>query len=135
MSITVRLEDELDVSRGDMLCRPHNQPTVSQDLEALVIWMTTDPLQPKNRYALKHTTRWVRAMVTELRYAMDVSKLARDEGVTELGLNQVGRIRLRTTAPLFYDAYGTNRTTGSFILVDETTHQTVGAGLLLEPRT
>ncbi len=131
MSVTVHLEDELDISRGDMLCRPHNQPTVSQDLEAMICWMSETPLSPKGRYALKHTTRWVRAMVTGIGYELDVNTLHRKEGVTSLGLNGIGRISMRTTAPIFYDEYRRNRATGSFILVDESTNATVAAGMLL----
>jgi sulfate adenylyltransferase large subunit len=130
MAVTVHLEDELDVSRGDMLCRPNNKPTVGQDLDAMVSWMVDRPLQKGGRYALKHTTRWVRAMVTEMQYRLDVNTLHRDEVATKLGLNDIGRIRLRTTAPIFYDAYDRNRTTGSFILVDETSNETVAAGML-----
>ena len=131
MAVTVRLADDLDVSRGDMICRPNNQPTVGQDLDAMVCWMTDRPLKHRGRYALKHTTRWVRAMVTELQYRLDVNTLHREEGPGELGLNDIGRIRLRTTAPIFYDEYRRNRATGSFILVDESTNETVGAGMLL----
>ncbi len=135
MSVTVHLEDELDVSRGDMICRPQNRPIVGQDLDAMICWMSDRPLQPKARLALKHTTRWVRAMVTNLQYRLDVNTLHRDEGVAQLGLNDIGRVQLRTTAPIFYDEYRRNRATGSFILVDEATNDTVAAGMLLaEPR-
>ena len=131
MSVTVHLEDEIDISRGDMLCRPNNQPTASQDLEAMVCWMSDKPLELKGRYALKHTTRWVRAMVTNVQYELDVNTLHRKEGVATLGLNGIGRISMRTTAPIFYDEYRRNRATGSFILVDEATNNTVAAGMLL----
>ncbi|AKF09082.1 sulfate adenylyltransferase subunit CysN [Sandaracinus amylolyticus] len=135
MSVIVHLEDELDVSRGDMLCRPSNKPVVGQDLDAMVCWMADQPLTPKSRLALKHTTRWVRAMVTNISYKLDVNTLHRNESVPSLGLNDIGRIQLRTTAPLFYDEYRRNRTTGSFVLVDESTNATVAAGMLLsEPR-
>ena len=134
MAVTVHLEDDLDVSRGDMLCRPNNQPTVGQDLDAMVSWMVDRPLQKRGRYALKHTSRWVRAMVTDLQYRLDVNTLHRDEGATQLGLNDIGRVKLRTTAPIFYDSYDRNRTTGSFILVDESTNDTVAAGMLLGDR-
>ncbi|MDQ3035445.1 MAG: sulfate adenylyltransferase subunit CysN [Myxococcota bacterium] len=135
MSVTVHLEDEIDVSRGDMICRPANKPVAGQDLDAMICWMSDRPLQPKARLALKHTTRFVRAMVTNLQYKLDVNTLHRDESVTELGLNDIGRVQLRTTAPIFYDEYRRNRATGSFILVDENTNATVAAGMLLpEPR-
>src|ERR1051325_4591486 len=131
MSVTVHLADDLDVSRGDMLCRPNNQPTVGQDLDAMVCWMTDRPLAAKGRYAIKHTTRWGRAVITDLLYRLDVNTGHRDEAARELKLNDLGRIRLRTTAPLLYDPYRRNRTTGSFILVDEATNTTVAAGMLL----
>ena len=135
MSVTLHLEDELDISRGDMICRVHNKPTVGQDLDAMICWMSDQPLHPKARLAIKHTTRWARAMVTNLQYKLDVNTLHRDESVQSLGLNDIGRVQLRTTAPLFYDEYRRNRATGSFILVDEATNNTVAAGMLLtEPR-
>jgi sulfate adenylyltransferase subunit 1 (EFTu-like GTPase family) len=113
-----------------MICRPNNRPTVGQDLDAMICWMTDRPLKKRGRYALKHTTRWVRAMVTELQYKLDVNTLHRDESPEQLGLNDIGRVQLRTTAPIFYDPYQRNRATGSFILVDEATNETVGAGML-----
>jgi len=131
MSVTVHLADDLDVSRGDMLCRPNNQPAVGQDLDAMVCWMTDRPLAAKGRYAIKHTTRWGRAVITDLLYRLDVNTGHRDEAARELKLNDLGRIRLRTTTPLLYDPYRRNRTTGSFILVDEATNTTVAAGMLL----
>jgi len=135
MSVTVHLADDVDVSRGDMICRPHNRPVAGQDLDAMVCWMTDAPLLPRARLALKHTTRWARAMVTNVQYRLDVNTLHRDESAGKLGLNDIGRVQLRTTVPLFYDEYRRNRATGSFILVDEATHRTVGAGMLLpEPR-
>jgi bifunctional enzyme CysN/CysC len=133
MSVTVRLEDDIDISRGDMVCRPHNQPTVGQDVEAMVCWLTDRPLQPNGRYAIKHTTRNARAVVKELRYRLDINSLHRDENCTGLGLNEMGRISLRVTAPLMYDEYRRDRNTGSFILVDEATNATAGAGMILGP--
>jgi bifunctional enzyme CysN/CysC len=132
MSVTIVLEDELDVSRGDMICRPHNQPHVGQDVDAMVCWMTEQStLQPRAKLAVKHTTRSARAMVTELRYRLDVNTLHRDESANALGLNEIGRVGLRITQPLFHDEYRRNRETGSFILVDEATNNTVGAGMIL----
>jgi sulfate adenylyltransferase large subunit len=131
MSVIVHLADDVDVSRGDMICRPNNQPIVGQDLDAMVCWMTDRPLAPRGRYYIKHTTRWARAMVTDLLYKLDINTLHRQENVAQLGLNDIGRIRLRTTTPILHDAYARNRTTGSFILVDEATNATVGAGMLL----
>src|SRR5256884_1138413 len=133
MSVTVRLEDDIDVSRGNMLCRPHNQPTVGQDIEAMVCWLTDRPLQPNGRYALKHTTRTARAVVKDLRYRLHINTPHPDEECTGLGLNEMGRLHLRVTAPLMFDDYRRDRATGSFILVDETTNATAGAGLILGP--
>ncbi|HUZ20930.1 MAG TPA: GTP-binding protein [Acidimicrobiales bacterium] len=133
MSVVVRLADELDISRGDMICRARNQPTIGQDLSAMVCWMSDATLSVGSKLALKHTTRWVRALVRDLHYRLDVNTLRRDRSVAGLGLNDIGRIDLRTTAPLFYDDYRRDRTTGSFILVDEVTNATVGAGMILRP--
>src|SRR5215217_2063286 len=131
MSVTVRLEDDLDVSRGDMICRPHNAPAVSQDVEAMVCWMTDKPLQAGAKLAIKHTTRTARTVVRALRYRLDINTLHRDEQATELGLNAIGRVHLRTTQPLFADEYRRNRTTGGFIVIDEATNATAGAAMIL----
>jgi bifunctional enzyme CysN/CysC len=130
MSVTVRLADYLDISRGDLICRPTNAPHVTQDLDALVSWMTDEPLRPRQRLAVKHTTRTVRAMVKDVQYRLDVNTLHRDQDAGQLGLNDIGRVRLRTTQPLFVDDYARNRVTGRFILIDEATNATVGAGML-----
>jgi bifunctional enzyme CysN/CysC len=130
MAVTVRLADDLDVSRGDVICRPANAPHVTQDLDAMVCWMTDEPLRARQRIAIKHTTRTVRAMVKELQYRLDVNTLHRDMDADHLGLNDIGRIQLRTTQPLFVDDYARNRVTGRFILIDEATNTTVGAGML-----
>jgi bifunctional enzyme CysN/CysC len=130
MSVTVLLEDDIDVSRGDMICRPHNMPTVAQDVEAMVCWMTDEPLVAGQKFAIKHTTRMARAMVKDVRYRLNVNTLHRDETASELGLNDIGRLQLRTTQPLLCDPYGRNRTTGAFILIDERTNRTVAAGMI-----
>jgi sulfate adenylyltransferase subunit 1 (EFTu-like GTPase family) len=114
-----------------MICRPHNKPVVGQDLDAMVCWMTDKPLKVGDFLMLKHTTRWVRAMVRSINYRLDVNTLHRDEYATTLGLNDVGRVNLRVTQPLFYDSYRRNRQTGSFILAAEDNNATVGAGMLL----
>jgi len=132
MSVAVRLADDLDVSRGDMLCRPHNQPRVAQDIDAMICWLSEGPpLRLGARYGIKHTTRSARAVVKGLDYRLDVNTLHRQEGVESLTLNEIGRVRLRTTAPLFADEYRRNRTTGSFLLIDEASGATVGAGMIL----
>ena len=131
MSVVVTLEDDIDVSRGDMLCRPHNQPHASQDLDAMVAWMSEGPpLKVGSKYAIKHTTRWGKAMVRDFQYRLDVNTLHRDESSDSLSLNEIGRVRLRSTTPFFFDEYRRNRETGSFVLVDESTNVTVGAGMI-----
>jgi bifunctional enzyme CysN/CysC len=131
MSVTVRLTDDIDISRGDMMCRPQNQPRATQDIEAMVCWMTDEPLRVRGMYAVKHTTRSVRAQVREVDYRIDVNSLHREESADTLSLNEIGRIKLRTTKPLFVDEYRRNRTTGSFLIIDEATGATVGAGMIL----
>ncbi len=131
MAATILLEDDLDISRGDMICRVNNQPTPTQDLEAMVCWMSeASQLTAGSKLAIKHSTRWARALVKDFRYRLDINTLHRDPDTTSLSLNEIGRVRLRTTQPLFVDTYERNRTTGSFILVDETTNVTVGAGMI-----
>ena len=133
-SVVVRLEDDLDISRGDMICRRNNRPNVGQDVSAMVCWMAAEPLREGSMYAIKHTTRWARAMVRSLQYRLDVNTLHRDMEAGELQLNDIGRIHLRTTTPLLFDEYRHNRPTGSFVLVNEQTNATVAAGMLLRPQ-
>ncbi len=130
MSVTVRLEDDVDVSRGDMICRPANAPRPSQDIDAMVCWMTNEPMRPRQKLAIKHTTRSGRALVKDIQYRLDINSLHRDQETKTLGLNEIGRVQLRTTTPLLCDPYSKNRTTGSFILIDEATGVTVGAGMI-----
>ncbi|WP_428961980.1 sulfate adenylyltransferase subunit 1 [Micromonospora fluostatini] len=133
MSVTVRLTDEIDISRGDMICRPHNAPTPSQDIEAMICWMDeTRPLHIGGKYTIKHTTRTARTIIRSLQYRLDINTLHRDDTATHLTLNEIGRVRLRTTIPLLADEYRRNRTTGGFIIIDETTHRTVAAGMIIE---
>lgn len=129
MSVVVRLTDDVDVSRGDMICRTKNMPEPSQDLDAMVCWMASKPLQPRQKLAIKHTTRSGRALVKDVQYRLDVNTLHRGDS-SELGLNEIGRVQLRTTQPLMVDPYERNRATGSFILIDEATNATVGAGMI-----
>ncbi|MGH1505651.1 MAG: sulfate adenylyltransferase subunit CysN [Acidimicrobiales bacterium] len=134
MSVTVTLTDDIDISRGDMICRPNNQPSSTQDIDAMICWMSDhSKLLPGQKLAIKHTTRWARAMVKDLQYRLDINTLHRDEDANELGLNEIGRVKLRTTQPLFVDEYRRNRLTGSFILVDENTNVTVAAGMIINP--
>lgn len=131
MSVTIRLTDEIDISRGDMIVRTHNSPTVGQDLEMMVCWLSEKPLVENGKYAIKHTTKDARCIIKEVRYKVDVNDLHRIEDDKEIKLNDIARIIIRTTAPLFYDSYRRNRVTGSIILIDEATNETVGAGLII----
>ncbi|MGD9736467.1 MAG: adenylyl-sulfate kinase [Solirubrobacterales bacterium] len=132
MAVTLLLEDEIDVSRGDMICRPSNQPTANQTFEAMVCWFDeTSSLRTDVPYQLKHTTRWVAAEVEALRYQLDVDTLHRDLEAETLEVNDIGRIAIHTASPLFFDTYRLNRTTGSFILVDPATNLTVAAGMII----
>jgi sulfate adenylyltransferase large subunit len=130
MSVALRLADQIDVSRGDMIVEPDDQPTSARELEAHVCWMSDKPLEPRSRYAIKHTTRTARAVVQEIEHRVDINTLEH-VGATELGLNEIGRVRLRCSEPLVVDPYSRNRTTGSFILIDESTNDTVAAGMII----
>jgi sulfate adenylyltransferase subunit 1 (EFTu-like GTPase family) len=133
MSLTLRLEDELDISRGELICRPDEAATVARELAADVCWMTDEPLRAGGRYALKHTSRSATAIVDRIENLVDVHTLARSQPADELALNDIGRVHLRTNVPLAFDAYTSNRRTGSFILIDESSNETVGAGLIAAP--
>jgi bifunctional enzyme CysN/CysC len=133
MSVTVLIDDDIDVSRGDMFCRPHNRPSVSQDIEAMVCWMSeARTLTPQSRLLVKHTTRTVKAIVRDLQYRLNVNTLHRDETASELSLNEIGRVTLRLTQPVFCDPYQRNRMTGGLILIDEATGATVGAAMITD---
>jgi sulfate adenylyltransferase subunit 1 len=131
MSVTMTLEDDIDISRGDMIAKPDNQPTVGQDIDMMVCWLNKEPLDPNGKYTIKHTTKEARCIIKEVKYKVNINTLHRVEGDKEIGLNDIGRIKIRTTEPLFYDAYKKNRTTGSIILIDEFTNETVGAGMII----
>ena len=130
MSLTLRLEDELDVSRGELICRPDEAATVARELAADVCWMTDTPLRAGGRYALKQTSRDATAIVDRIEDLVDVDTLQRTQPAEQLQLNEIGRVHLRTSVPLAFDAYTSNRRTGSFILIDESSNETVGAGLI-----
>ena len=133
-AVTLELADDIDISRGDLICRPHNRPHVGQDIDAMVCWLSSDAqLTPGARYTLQHTTRSTRAVVRELDYRLDVNTLHRDESAGGLSLNEIGRVRLRTQQPLLFDSYRRSRDTGSFVLVDESTNNTVAAGMITGP--
>jgi sulfate adenylyltransferase subunit 1 len=132
LSLTLTLEDEIDISRGDMIVKPNNQPQVSQDIEAMICWFSDSlKLRPKGKFILRHTTREVKAVVQDVRYKVNINTLHKIEGDTQFSLNEIGRISLRTSSPLFYDSYRRNRNTGSFILIDAGTNETVAAGMIL----
>lgn len=131
MSVVITLNDEIDISRGDMIVRTNNQPHVGQDIDLMVCWLNEKPLNPRGKYTIKHTTQELRCLVKDIRYKVNINTLHRIEDDLTLGLNDIGRIAIRTTKPLYYDNYRRNRATGSVILIDEFTNETVGAGMIL----
>jgi sulfate adenylyltransferase subunit 1 len=131
MSVTITLEDDIDISRGDMIVRENNMPEEGQDIELMVCWMSETPLQLNGKYGMIHTTRETRCVIKDVRYKVDINSLHKLENEKVLGLNDIGRITVRTTNRLFYDNYRRNRTTGSVIIIDEATNSTVGAGMII----
>ncbi len=131
MSVTMLLKDEYDISRGDMIVRENNQPEVSQDIEVMVCWFNDRPLHVRGKYTLLHTTREIRCMVKDIRYKLDINTLHRNQEDKSIGMNDIARITIRTTQPLFFDKYNRNRQTGSVIFVDEGTNETMGAGMII----
>lgn len=130
MSVSIQLEDDLDVSRGDMIVRENNLPVISQDIDLMVCWMNKKKLQVGNKYIIRHTTNETKCLVKELLYKLDINTLHRIENTKTLNLNEIGRIKIRTAKPLFYDQYKDNRSTGCMILIDENTNETVAAGMI-----
>ncbi len=131
-SVTILLEDDIDISRGDMIVRKNNQPENSQDVDLMICWFDNmKPLQLKGKYAIKHTTQDARCIVKEIRYKMNINTLHRDQEDKAINMNDIARIQIRTTKPLFTDAYRKNRITGSVIIIDEATNNTVGAGMVI----
>ncbi len=131
MSVTVHIEDDYDLSRGDMIVRVNNTPEVTQDLEVMICWFSERPLQPNGKYTIMHTTQEARCVVKDVRYKLDINSLHRNLEDRNIRMNDIARIVLRTTKPLFVDKYYRNRTTGSIILIDEATNNTVGAGMVI----
>ena len=129
-SVVMQLEDEYDVSRGDMIVREGNTPVVSQDIDMMICWMNKKKLQTGNKYIVRHTTKETKCIVKEIKYKLNINTLHRISGSKELGLNDIGRIMIRTAQPLFFDSYKKNRSTGCLILIDENTNETVGAGMI-----
>ena len=131
MSVVIQLTDDVDVSRGDMLVRSNNQPDLNQDIEIMMCWLDNKAPHPKSKYIIKHTTSEAKAIIKNIRYKLDVNTLHRNVENLNIGMNDVARVQLRTTKPLLTDAYRKNRTTGSIILIDESTHETVAAGMII----
>ncbi|MBC3845177.1 50S ribosome-binding GTPase [Winogradskyella echinorum] len=131
MSVTMTLEDEIDNSRGDMIVRENNVPEIGQDLEVLVTWMSTKPIQARTKVVVKHTTNESIGMVKELKYKIDINTLHRIENIDKVEMNDIARMSIRTAKPMFYDAYKKNRQTGSLIIIDEQTNETIGAGMII----
>jgi sulfate adenylyltransferase subunit 1 len=132
LSFTMTLEDEIDISRGDMIAKPNNPPEKGQEIEAMICWFSeTTQLQPRGKYYLRHTTKEVKAVVEEVRYKVNINTLHKIEDDQTFTLNEIGRITLRTSAPLHYDSYRRNRQTGSFVLIDVQSNETVAAGMIM----
>lgn len=131
MSVTITLDDDIDISRGDMLVKEENMPQVTQDIDMMVCWMNEKPLQVNGKYTVKHTTRDVRCIVKEVKYKVNVNNLEQIEGDLNVGLNDIACISIRTTKPLFVDPYKKNRRTGALIIIDEATNNTIGVGMVL----
>ena len=125
------LDTDIDISRGDMIVRENNVPEISQDIDIMICWMNEKILSVNGKYLVKHTTKDVRCIVKEIRYKIDINSLHRLENDKIIGMNDIARIRIRTTAPLFFDSYRKNRITGSVILIDEGTNETVAAGMIV----
>lgn len=131
MSVTVTLEDEIDISRGDIICKPNNQPQGEQDIDLMLCWMNQRPVNLNTKFYVKHTSREVRGVLKEIQYKLDINSLSRVENVEQLQMNDIARVKLRTAQPLFFDSYRKNRITGSLILIDEGTNETVAAGMIV----
>ena len=131
MSVCITLTDDIDISRGDMLVRENNKPTASQDIDLMICWMNEKKIIPRSKYTIRHTSQTVRCIIKDVKYKIDINTLHRLEEDKEIGLNDIGRITIRTTKPLFFDTYRRNRNTGSLILIDESTNETVAAGMII----
>ncbi len=130
-SVTITLEDEIDISRGDMLVKANNPPGQGQDIQAMICWFSNTNLNPRAKFVIRHTTRETKAIVEKISYKVDINTLRKEEDTSSFSLNEIGRVSLRTASPLFYDSYNQNRQTGSFILIDPGTNETVAAGMIL----
>jgi sulfate adenylyltransferase subunit 1 len=131
MSVTVTLEDEIDISRGDIIAKPNNHPQTEQDIDLMLCWMNQKPVNLNSKFYVRHTTREVRGVLKEIQYKLDINSLSRIDNAEQLGMNDIARVKIRTAQPLFFDSYRKNRITGSLILVDEATNETVAAGMIV----
>ena len=131
MSVTITLEDEIDISRGDMIVATKNQPESTQEIEVMLCWLNENKLIPNGKYAIKHSTRDVRCIIKDIQYKVNINTIKKMDGDKNIGLNDIAKVTLKTTAPLFVDKYSRNRITGSLILIDEATNVTVGAGMIV----
>ena len=131
MSVTLTLEDEIDISRGDMLAKPNNQPTMAQDIEIMVCWLNISPMKLGGKYLIKHTSNEAKCIVKDIRYKVNVNTLEKNEDDKNIGANDIARVQIKTARPLFYDSYRKNRNTGSVIFIDEFSNETVGAGMII----
>ena len=131
MSICMTLTDNIDISRGDMLVRENNKPSISQDINVMICWMHEKKMIVGGKYSIRHTSKNVRCIIKEVIYKIDINTLHRIEGKKDIGLNDIARVYIKTTKPLFFDSYRRNRNTGSLILVDEATNETVAAGMII----
>jgi sulfate adenylyltransferase subunit 1 len=131
MSVCITLEDDIDISRGDMIVRENNQPNSDQEIDLMICWMNKKPLLLRGKYTIRHTSQTARCIIKDIKYKIDINTLHRLEEVKDIGLNDIGRISIKTTKPLFFDKYYRNRNTGSIIIIDEATNETVGAGMII----
>jgi sulfate adenylyltransferase subunit 1 len=131
MSVTITLEDDIDISRGDIIAKPNNQPRIEQDIDLMLCWMNLRPIDLNSKFILRHATHDTRAVLKEIQYKLDISSLQRVEGVGQLAMNDIARVRIRTAQPLTFDSYRKNRITGSLVLIDEGTNETVAAGMIV----
>jgi sulfate adenylyltransferase subunit 1 len=131
MSVSITLEDDIDISRGDMIVRPNNKPEAAQDIEVMLCWLGNYKAKPRAKYTIKHTTNDQMAMIKEVVYKIDINTLERKEDDKGLGMNDISKVKIRTTKPLMVDSYRDNRVTGSIILVDDSTNETVAAGMVV----
>jgi sulfate adenylyltransferase subunit 1 len=131
MSVTLTLEDEIDISRGDIIAKPNNQPQAEQDVDLMLCWMNQRPVNLNTKFYVRHTSKEVRGVLKEIQYKLDINSLHRLENIDQLGMNDIARVKIRTAQPLFIDSYRKNRITGSVILVDESTNETVAAGMIV----